>query len=174
MPLCSRPSAQSTQTHSCPPLWPRLCSSAPPFPGGGAVGRGGAEQESFEAALSPEGSGGDNAASHFPSLSQTRDNLGETECPELYQQRGHPPAPRVSHDPTSTDSRLKPEEPLGRATRDRQLISWARAGGEGTSLQHPPENDLQAKAPSPKPGSTIPPQGTPPTHPKTQLLPRVL
>lgn len=56
----------------------------PPLFPGGPVSTMGAEQEGFEAALSPEGSGGDNAASHFPSLSQTRDNLGETGCPESY------------------------------------------------------------------------------------------
>lgn len=45
----------------------------------------GAEQEGFEAGLSLEGSGGDISASHFLSLSQTRDNPQEKGYLEAYQ-----------------------------------------------------------------------------------------
>lgn len=46
------------------------------------MGVRGSKQEGFEAALSPEGSGGDNTASHFPGLSKTRDNPGGDGVPE--------------------------------------------------------------------------------------------
>lgn len=60
------------------------CSGAPPPPRG-PVGVKGAEQEGFEAGLSLEGSGGDISASHFLSLSQTRDNPQEKGYLEAYQ-----------------------------------------------------------------------------------------
>lgn len=90
-------------------------------------------------------------ASHFPSLSQARDNPGESGCPEPYSQQSHPPALWVSHIPTITDLVLKPKEPLGRAARDRQAISQPELlGRRGPSLQCPLENDLRAAATLPK------------------------
>ena len=103
-PLAPRPMSGLLRLTSVSPCGLGAVAVPPPLFPGGPVGMRGAEQEGFEAALSPEGSGGDNTASHVPSLSQTRDNPGETGCPEPYEQRGHPPAPRVSHNPPSTDS----------------------------------------------------------------------
>lgn len=63
----------------------------PHFPG--ASGCEGPEQEGFEAALSPEGSGGDNAASHVPSLSHTGDNPRGDRVPRALLAGGPPTCP---------------------------------------------------------------------------------
>lgn len=114
-------------TSCCPPT-ASVLHWCPHLPGGQWAW--GAEQEGFEAALSPEGSGGDKAASHFPAY-PSPEITRERRVAHSSASSGPPTCPCVSHDPSITDSELKPEMPLGRAAQDKWMISRARAGGEG-------------------------------------------
>lgn len=124
----------------------RLC---PPSSGAsGCKGTVGTEQEGFEAALSPGGSEGDSTASHFPSLSQSRDNLEETGCPEPCEQQGHPPAPQVSHSPCYR--RLQAE--TGGAARKSGPRQAGDKPGHSASLGR--KRPADCNCPFPKPGAT--------------------